>query len=181
MHDRTRGAGQLRQRAGDAGDFLAQAAQPLGVMGALNIVGTLASGWVCDRFGDKGPLAGYYLLRGLSLLFLPYVGTVPGLFAFAAIYGLNYISTVPATTSLTARLYGRYSVGELSGWIFLSHQVGAAAGSFFGGYAYDRFHNYTLAFHSAAVLAFIAVGLVLLIPERAAGRKAEVVPEAAGL
>ena len=119
-------------------------------------------------------------LRGLSLLFLPYVGTVPGLFAFAAIYGLNYISTGPATTSLTARIYGRYSVGELSGWIFLSHQVGAAVGSALGGFAYDRFHDYTLAFHSAAALAFLAVGMVLAIPEKSAGQKSEIVPSAAG-
>jgi predicted MFS family arabinose efflux permease len=170
----------LIPHATEHGFYPNQAAQALGVMGALNIVGTLASGWVCDRFGAKGPLAGYYLLRGLSLLFLPFVGTLPGLFAFAAIYGLNYISTVPATTSLIARIYGRYSVGELAGWIFLSHQVGAAVGSFLGGYAYDRFHNYTLAFHSAAALAFLAVGLVLLIPEKHTYQKPEVVPSAAG-
>ena len=171
----------LIPHATEHGFYPGQAAQALGIMGALNIVGTLASGWVCDRFGQKGPLAGYYLLRGLSLLFLPYVGTVPGLFAFAAIYGLNYISTGPATTALTARLYGRYSVGELSGWIFFSHQVGAAVGSALGGFAYDRFHDYTLAFHSAAALAFLAVGMVLAIPEKAAGEKVEVVPSVAGL
>jgi MFS family permease len=170
----------LIPHATEHGFYPGQAAQALGIMGALNIVGTLASGWVCDRFGQKGPLAGYYLLRGLSLLFLPYVGTVPGLFAFAAIYGLNYISTVPATTSLTARIYGRYSVGELSGWIFLSHQVGAAVGSALGGFAYDRYHDYTLAFHSAAALALVAAGMVLMIPEKSSGPKAEAVPEAAG-
>jgi len=112
------------------------------------------------------PLAGYYLLRGLSLIFLPFVGTVPGLFAFAAIFGLNYISTVPATTAITARIYGRYSVGELSGWIFFSHQIGAAIGSVVGGLLYSRFGNYTLAFHSAAALAFAAAALVLAIPEQ---------------
>ena len=166
--------------ATEHGFYPDQAAQALGIMGALNIIGTLGSGWICDRFGAKGPLAGYYLLRGLSLLFLPFVGTLPGLFAFSAIYGLNYISTVPATTSLTARIYGRYSVGELSGWIFLSHQVGAAVGSFFGGYAYDHFQNYTLAFHSAATLAFIAVGLVLLIPEKYSYQKPEIIPSTVG-
>ena len=170
----------LIPHAMEHGFYPGQAAQALGSMGALNIVGTLASGWVCDRFGQKGPLAGYYLLRGLSLLFLPYVGTVPGLFAFAAIYGLNYISTVPATTSLTARIYGRYSVGELSGWIFLSHQIGAAVGSALGGFAYDRFHDYTLAFHSAAVLAFLAVGMVLAIPEKHPMGGATVLPLPAG-
>jgi sugar phosphate permease len=156
----------LIPHATEHGFLASQAAQALGVMGALNIVGTVASGWGCDRFGARIPLAGYYLLRGISLLFLPYVGTVPGLFAFAAIFGLNYISTVPATTSLTAKLYGRYSVGELSGWIFFSHQIGAATGAMVGGILYDRLGNYTLAFHTAAVLAFAATAMVLAIRER---------------
>jgi MFS family permease len=157
--------------ASEHGFHTSQAAQALGVMGALNIVGTLASGWICDRFGYKGPLAGYYLLRGVSLLFLPYVGTLAGLFAFAAIYGLNFISTVPATTALTAKIYGRYSVGELSGWIFFAHQLGAAFGSLVGGYLYDRVGDYTLAFHSAALMAFVATGLVLAIREQPATRR----------
>lgn len=173
----------LIPHATEHGFYPSQAAQALGIMGALNIVGVLASGWLCDRFHAKLPLAGYYLLRGVSLLFLPLVGTLPGLFAFAAVYGLNYISTVPATTSLTARIYGRYSVGELSGWIFLSHQIGAASGAFFGGYIYDHFHDYTIAFHSGTVLAFVAVGLVLLIPEKYTYQKPEIIastPSAVG-
>lgn len=168
----------LIPHATEHGFHAAQAAQALGVMGALNIVGTVASGWGCDRFGARIPLAGYYLLRGASLIFLPYVGTVPGLFAFAAIFGLNYISTVPATTALTAKLYGRYSVGELSGWIFFSHQIGAAVGSIAGGFLYERFGDYTLAFHSAAALAFAAAAMVLVIRERppADGRQRPLAP-----
>lgn len=163
----------LISHAAEHGFHASQAAQAIGVMGALNIVGTVASGWMCDRWGAKVPLAGYYLLRGVSLVFLPFVGTVPGLFAFAAIFGLNYISTVPATTSLTAALYGRYSVGELSGWIFLSHQLGAAVGAIVGGFFYDRFGNYTLAFHSAAALAFLATIMVVAIHERPARGRSE--------
>lgn len=172
----------LIPHATEHGFHAADAAQALGIMGALNIVGTVASGWICDRFGQKGPLAGYYFLRGLSLVFLPYLGTVPGLFAFAAVFGLNYISTVPPTTALTAKIFGRYSVGELSGWVFFSHQVGAAVGSVVGGALYDRFGNYTLAFHSAAALAFAATAMVLAIRERPAPRPARpaVVAPAAG-
>jgi predicted MFS family arabinose efflux permease len=43
----------------------------LGLMGATDIFGTILSGWLCDRFGKRWPLAIYYLLRGLSLLLLP--------------------------------------------------------------------------------------------------------------
>ena len=87
------------------------------------------------------------------------------------VFGLNYISTVPATTALTAKIYGRYSVGELSGWIFFSHQIGSAVGALVGGYFYDRFGDYTVAFHSAALVAFAATIMVLAIREDPVSRR----------
>ena len=131
----------------------------------MNILGTVVSGWICDRYGRKGPLAFYYFFRGLSLLFLLFVWNVPSLHLFAAGFGLNYISTVPPTTALTATIFGRYSVGELSGWIFFSHQVGSALAAALGGWIYDTTGNYSWAFISAAFLAFIAAGLALAIKE----------------
>jgi MFS family permease len=170
----------LIPHATEHGFQASQAAQALGVMGGLNVVGTILSGWICDRFGQKGPLAAYYALRGASLIFLPYIGTVAGLFAFAAIFGLNYISTVPATTALTAKIYGRYSVGELSGWIFFSHQIGSAVGAAVGGHLYDRLGDYTVAFHSAALVAFAATVMVLAIRDRPkAGPETSMAPAAA--
>ena len=147
------------------------AAQALGLMGAMNIVGTVLSGWICDRFGRKGPLAFYYGVRGLSLIFLLYVWNVPSLHIFAAIFGLNYISTVPPTTTMTANIFGRLSVGALSGWIFFSHQVGSAIGAWAGGAIFDITGSYSWAFLSAAVMAFVAAGLSLLIREVPVGAK----------
>ncbi len=152
------------------------AAQALGVMGAMNIIGTVASGWICDRFGRKGPLAFYYGVRGLSLLFLLLVWDVPSLHLFAAIFGLNYISTVPPTTALTANIFGRYAVGTLSGWIFFSHQVGSALGAALGGLIFQATGTYTWAFVSAALLAFAASGMALAIKEEATPRKPEAAP-----
>ncbi len=149
--------------ATDHGFRAEHAAEALGIMGAMNIVGTIASGWLCDRLGPKVPLALYYLFRGVSLFMLPFVTTVPGLFAFAALFGLNFISTVPATTTLTARIYGRYSVGELSGWIFASHQLGGAIGSIASGWLFDRSGDYTLAFYTAGAWALLATVMVLAI------------------
>jgi MFS family permease len=147
------------------------AAQALGLMGAMNIVGTVLSGWICDRFGRKGPLAFYYGVRGLSLIFLLYVWNVPSLHIFAAIFGLNYISTVPPTTTMTANIFGRLSVGALSGWIFFSHQVGSAIGAWAGGAIFDATGSYSWAFLSAALMAFVAAGLSLLIKEVPVGAK----------
>jgi MFS family permease len=142
-----------------------QASAALGVMGGMNVLGTIGSGWICDRFGRRGPLATYYFVRGLSLLFLLTVWSVPSLHLWAAIFGLNYISTVPPTTTITANIYGRYSVGELSGWIFFSHQVGAALGAALAGWIFEWTGAYTAAFVSAAFMAFLAAGLTLLIRE----------------
>jgi MFS family permease len=142
-----------------------QASTALGIMGAMNVLGTIASGWICDRFGRRGPLATYYLLRGISLIFLVYVWNVQSLHLWAAIYGLNYISTVPPTTTLTASIFGRYSVGELSGWIFFAHQVGAALGAALAGWVFEIYGSYTPAFISAGLLGIIAAGLTMLIRE----------------
>jgi MFS family permease len=142
-----------------------QASAALGVMGAMNVVGTMASGWICDRFGRRIPLATYYFLRGVSLLFLLYVWNVPSLHLWAAIFGLNYISTVPPTTTLTANIYGRFSVGELSGWIYFAHQVGAALGAALAGWIFEWTGSYSPAFVSAALMGFLAAGLALMIRE----------------
>jgi MFS family permease len=155
----------LVPHAADHGFSEMQAAQAMGVMGALNIAGTVASGWICDRFGRKGPLAFYYGVRGLSLLLLLYVWNVPSLYLFAALFGLNYISTVPATTAITANIFGRYSIGTLSGWIYFSHQVGAALGAALGGWIFQSTGSYSWAFVSGALLAFVAAAMALAIRE----------------
>jgi MFS family permease len=143
-----------------------QASTALGVMGALNIVGTIGSGWLCDRVGRRVPLAIFYFVRGLSLLFLLYVWNVPSLHFWAALFGLNYISTVPPTTTLTANIYGRFSMGELSGWIYFSHQVGAAIAAALAGWVYEWTGSYGPAFVSAALLAFAAAAMALMIREQ---------------
>lgn len=140
-----------------------QAASALGIMGAMNVLGTVGSGWICDRFGRRGPLATYYFLRGLSLVFLLYVWNVPSLHVWAAIFGLNYISTVPPTTALTGTIFGRYSVGELSGWIFFAHQVGGALGAALSGWLFEVTGSYDIAFMAGAVMALAAAAGALAI------------------
>jgi MFS family permease len=139
------------------------AAGALAVMGTMNIVGTLASGWLTDRYDNRRLLAMYYGFRALSIALLPFIVEVPLLFGFAVIYGLDWIATVPPTANLTAKLFGRASVGTLYGWIFCSHMVGAAIAAFLGGLFRDVLGDYTLVFLSAAILGLIAVALSMSI------------------
>ena len=135
----------------------------LGIMGATDMIGTVLSGWLCDRFGKRWPLAIYYTLRGVSLMLLPYVESTGQLMAFSVVYGLNWLSTVPATSALTADLFGKQNVGVVFGWICFAHQVGAALASYGAGYLHHLAGNYTMAFITSGLFALVATGLVVNI------------------
>jgi sugar phosphate permease len=139
------------------------AASAISLMGLMNIVGTLTSGWLSDRYDNRVLLMCYYGFRALSIAFLPFVVDMLGFFAFAVIYGLDWIATVPPTINLTAKRFGRGSVGVLYGWIFFSHMAGAALAAYIGGVMRDSFGDYTVAFFTAAILGFIAAGFSISI------------------
>ena len=48
------------------------------------------------------------------------------------------------------------NVGAVFGWVFFSHQVGAALASYLGGVARDSLGDYTAAFLAAGILAILA-------------------------
>ena len=139
------------------------AASVLAIMGAMNFVGTLASGWLTDRYDPRKLLAIYYSLRGLSLLLLPFVTEFAGLTVFAVFFGLDYIATVPPTVALVADRFGRANVGAIFGWVFFGHQIGAALASYLGGVVRVSLGDYTAAFLGAGILAILASLMVLVI------------------
>src|SRR4029079_11628716 len=122
------------------------AAGALGLMGLMNIIGTLASGWLSDRYDNRLLLATYYGLRALAIAGLPLVINMDGLLIFAVLYGLDWVATVPPTVNLTAMRFGKASLGTLYGWIFFSHMLGAGLAAYAGGVLRDLLGNYTLAF-----------------------------------
>jgi MFS family permease len=141
------------------------AASLLATIGVFDLVGTLASGWLTDRYDPRLLLAWYYGLRGLSLLALPYVFGSPrfGLILFVVFYGLDWVATVPPTVALTAEIFGRESVGVVFGWIFAAHMAGAAAAAWGAGAARTSFGGYGWAFGTSGLLCLFAVGLVTQI------------------
>ena len=139
------------------------AASILGVMGGLNMVGTIFSGWMIDRVRPQRWLALVYVLRGVSLLMLPFVQNLPGFFAFAVIYGLDWFATVPPSMAITADTFGKNNVGKVYGWIFMSHQIGAAIMASAAGALRTWMGDYQFAFLSGGFIAMIAAGLALQI------------------
>ena len=121
---------------------LVTAASFLSFMGIFNLLGTTASGWLSDCFDNRWLLFWYYLLRGASLLLLPYAlaqGSFVLLTIFTIFYGLDWIATVPPTISITRQIFGMQKSSIIYGWIFASHQAGAAVGAAGGGVIYKFF------------------------------------------
>ncbi|MSP41680.1 MAG: MFS transporter [Deltaproteobacteria bacterium] len=143
------------------------AASLLGLMGALNMVGTIFSGWMIDKVQPHKWLALVYALRGCSLLLLPFMRDYVGLVAFAIIYGLDWFATVPPSMAITADTFGRQNVGKVYGWIFMSHQVGAAIMASAAGAVRTYVGDYQPAFFAGGVIAMIAATLALNIKPKA--------------
>jgi MFS family permease len=135
----------------------------LALMGMMNFVGTLGSGWLTDRYDPRVLLACYYGFRGLSLLFLPVLTTPYGLIFFAILFGLDYIATVPPTAALVADTFGRQNAGTVFGWVFCMHQIGAALAAWLGGVSREWLGDYSAAFIAAGALAILATVLALRI------------------
>jgi sugar phosphate permease len=133
-----------------------EAAGILSIIGAMNIVGTITSGLLCDRYSPRKLLAGYYFFRALSLLALPFITTLPIMGVFAVTFGLDYIATVPPTVMLTADRFGRRSVGQIYGWITFAHMIGGAIASYVAGYVHDAAGEYTFAMYLAGILGLLA-------------------------
>jgi predicted MFS family arabinose efflux permease len=135
------------------------------------MIGTMLSGWLSDRYDNRKLLAVYYGFRAASLAILPFIVETTGLTFFAIIYGLDWIATVPPTVNLTAKRFGRASLGTLFGWIFCSHMIGAGLAAYGGGFLREQLGDYTVIFLSAAALGFVAAALSMRIssPQQQAG------------
>lgn len=149
----------------------AAAAGTLALMGGFNFVGTVASGWLTDRFNARTLLFIYYGLRGVSLIYLPLSGFDPvALTVFAVFYGLDWIATVPPTVKLTADAFGPRAT-LVFGWIFAAHQLGAGFAALTAGVIRTELGSYALAFQGAGILCVLAA-LAFVLKGRRSTREA---------
>lgn len=160
--------------AHDHGMPATTAAGLLAVVGIFDLVGTICSGWLTDRYDPRVLLAVYYGLRGISLALLPPLFGADlnaSMFAFVIFYGLDWVATVPPTLALCRAAFGPSSP-MVFGWIFAAHQLGAAFATLVAGMVRDALGSYDVAWFGGAALCVIAAVLSMAIrrplPARAA-------------
>jgi MFS family permease len=146
----------------------------LAVVGLFNIVGSFGIGWAVGRWRMKSLLSLLYASRGLAVLvFLLAPKTETTVLVFAAVIGLTYLSTVPPTAGLVAKMFGPAHMATLFGVVMLSHQIGGFLGAYFGGKAFEWTGSYDWMWYADILLAVGAALINLPI------REARMAPRAA--
>jgi MFS family permease len=146
----------------------------LAMIGLFNIVGSLVMGWAVGRWRMKSLLALLYATRGLAVLvFLLAPKTTLVMLIFAAVMGVTFLSTVPPTAGLVAKMFGPANMAMLFGIVMLSHQVGGFLGAFLGGYVFQATGSYDWVWYIDILLAAGAALVNLPIREAAPVRLAK--------
>jgi MFS family permease len=135
------------------------AAQILGLIGLVNVIGLVISGRVADRWGGRRPLIVAFMVRSVALLWLVTATTQSQLALFAIIFGLTDMATIPLSAAAASEMFGPRLLGAVVGLLVVAHQAGAALGSFMAGLGYEWLGGYP---PIIAVAVGVALGGALL-------------------
>jgi len=142
------------------------ASYALALIGLFNVVGTYVAGSLGQRLAKRKILAFIYLGRAVAIgVFLLAPLSPLSVYLFAAVIGALWLSTVPPTNSIIADTFGVAHMSMLSGFVFLSHQVGSFLGVWLGGFLYDRTGSYDVVWWIAIALGIFAALVNLQVRE----------------
>lgn len=151
----------------------ALAGTSIAVIGLFNIVGSVGSGLIVQRFRMKFTLAWLYAARGVGVaVFLIAPKTELTILLFSVWMGLTWLATVPPTAGLVGKLFGTRYLATLFGVTLFSHQVGGFFGAWLGGIAFAATGNYDWMWYADMALAAMATIVNLPIREPATKRLA---------
>jgi predicted MFS family arabinose efflux permease len=147
----------------------------LALIGLFNVFGTYAAGMLGSRMPKKYILSSIYALRSVAIVAFLTVPLTPwSVYLFASAMGLLWLSTIPPTNAVVAEIFGVKYLSMLSGFVFVSHQIGSFLGVWLGGKLYDATGSYDVVWWIAVALGVFAAIVNLPIREQAIARPAPV-------
>jgi len=142
------------------------AAGLLAMVGVFDVIGTIFSGYLTDKYDPRKLLFFYYGLRGLSLFLLPSIlfsSVHPSTLVFVIFYGLDWVATVPPTLMLCRLVLGTQRSTVVYGWVFVGHQIGASVAALGAAVLRVKLGDYALSFYISAAMCLISAMAVLRI------------------
>ena len=140
----------------------------LALVGLFNIFGSFASGALGAKYTKKYLLSMIYVARSIVIALFVFSPVSEGsVYLFSAAIGLLWLSTVPLTNGVIGGIFGVAYMSTLSGFVFLSHQLGSFTGVWLGGYLFDHTGSYRVVWLISIALGIFAALVNLPIQERA--------------
>lgn len=158
----------------DAGVAPWVGAAAIAMVGLFNVVGSYSAGVLGGRYNKKNILCAIYALRAVVIgLYVMMPPTALTTLVFAAAIGLLWLSTVPPTSGLVAVMFGPRYMATLFGIVFLSHQLGALAGVWLGGWWFDATGSYAAVWWTMIGMGVLAALIHWPIEEKPVARLAQ--------
>lgn len=152
----------------DRGLPVALATTVLALVGLVNIAGTLAAGWLGNRWRKPALLAWVYLGRSAAIaLFVVMPVSTSSAWLFGVLMGLFWLSTVPLTNGTVVGMVGVRNFSMIGGLVFFAHQFGGFLGGVMGAVLFEWFGGYEVAWALAIALGIVAALANLPVRERA--------------
>jgi MFS family permease len=129
----------------------------ISLIGFFNIIGSLASGVIGQRYSKPIFLSLIYIARSIaftSFLLIPQTPTT--VVVFSIVIGILWLSTVAPTNALVAVMFGTRYLGMLGGIVFFSHQLGSFLGVWMGGVLYESTGSYDIVWWLGVALGIFA-------------------------
>ncbi len=147
----------------------------LALIGLFNVIGTYTAGALGSRMPKRYILSSIYALRSVAIVAFLSVPLTPwSVYIFSSAMGVLWLSTIPPTNAVVAEIFGVKYLSMLSGFVFVSHQVGSFLGVWLGGKLYDATGSYNVVWWIAVALGVFAAIVNLPIREQAIVRPAPV-------
>jgi predicted MFS family arabinose efflux permease len=129
----------------------------ISLIGFFNIIGSLASGVIGQRYSKPIFLSLIYIGRSIAFTaFLLIPQTPTTVVVFSIVIGILWLSTVAPTNALVAVMFGTRYLGMLGGIVFFSHQLGSFLGVWMGGVLYESTGSYDIVWWLGVALGIFA-------------------------
>jgi predicted MFS family arabinose efflux permease len=146
-------------------------AEALSVIAVFNVFGSLFFGFAGGHWSKTALLGTIYVTRSLVLGWYFVAPPTPGgTLVFAAAMGFLWLGVGPLVAGAVVEMFGLRWQAMIQGLAFMSHQLGSFVGAFGGGYLFDAFGSYDLAWRLGVAMGLTAgavqIAVALVWPTR---------------
>jgi sugar phosphate permease len=132
----------------------------ISVYALTGAISNLIWGFLTERLPERLMAATVMIISAGAILFLHFVRTAVGAYAFAVIFGLSSRGEGLLVNIILAQYYGRSSFGTINGFVFPFSMIGLGFGPMISAFSFDLTGSYNTGFNIFIVASLIAATLL---------------------